>query len=73
MTKLNKTDIRLLQILNWYPSGLSRAMLVKISGFARTTIYDSLIRLELENKIESYSKKRKTRGHPKTIWRKNPN
>ncbi len=68
-----KTDNRVLQILNWYPTGLSRPMLVKVSGIPRSTIYDSLVRLEGRNKVECHFKKRKTRGRARTIWRKLPN
>ena len=47
---------------------LNRGDMNKISGIPRTTIFESLIKLELEGKIKRYYAERKERGRPITMW-----
>ena len=50
---------------------LTRPELVELTKLPRTTIYDSLKRLEVQGKIIRYSEKRRKRvGRPKAYWRK---
>lgn len=47
----------------------TRSQLVRMCGLPRSTIYDSIIRLQRLGVVEQYFEERKTRGRPKTIFR----
>ncbi len=49
--------------------GITRDGLVELTGFSRTTIYDSLVRLDLKELIKNFSEKREKRGRPKEFFR----
>ncbi len=47
----------------------TRSQLVRMCDLPRSTIYDSLIRLQQIGVVDQYFEERKTRGRPKTIFR----
>ena len=47
---------------------LTRSKLVSSTGIARSTLYDSLIRLIVKGYVISYPEDRKHRGRPKTYF-----
>ncbi|MFQ6126619.1 MAG: hypothetical protein ACE5R6_18695 [Candidatus Heimdallarchaeota archaeon] len=47
----------------------TRSQLVRMCGLPRSTIYDSLIRLQRIGVVDQDFEERKTRGRPKTIFR----
>ena len=47
---------------------LTRSKLVSSTGIARSTLYDSLMRLIVKGYVISYSEDRKHRGRPKTYF-----
>ena len=65
---LLETDRAMLEALR-RTHNASRSDLVKICSLPRTTIYDTLIRLELLELVEHFSEKRSIRGRPKTLYR----
>jgi predicted ArsR family transcriptional regulator len=48
---------------------VTRSKLVVLTGVARSTLYDSLLRLILKGYATSYSEDRKQRGRPKVYYR----
>jgi len=48
---------------------LTRSRLVNITGVARSTLYDSLLRLILKGYVARYSEERKERGRPKVYYK----
>ena len=65
---LLETDRAILEALRRNHNA-SRSDLVKICSLPRTTIYDTLVRLELLKLVEHFSEKRSIRGRPKTLYR----
>ncbi len=65
---LLETDRAILEALRRNHNA-SRNDLVKICTLPRTTIYDTLVRLELLELVEHFSEKRSIRGRPKTLYR----
>ena len=47
---------------------ITRAKLVSLTGVARSTLYDSLMRLNLKGYVTSFSEERKQRGRPKVFY-----
>lgn len=47
----------------------NRSQLVRMCDLPRSTIYDSLIRLQRLGVVDQYFEERTTRGRPKTIFR----
>jgi predicted ArsR family transcriptional regulator len=47
---------------------LTRSHLVSITGVARTTLYDSLLRLIVKGYVSRFSEARKQRGRPKVFF-----
>ncbi len=47
---------------------ITRSKLVSTTGIARSTLYDSLIRLIVKGYVISYPEDRKHRGRPKTYF-----
>ena len=58
------------EICKWlYRSDLTRDRLVILTGIPRTTIYESLHRLELLRLVKKYSNNNTgKRGRPKILW-----
>ncbi|MFW9996916.1 MAG: hypothetical protein ACFFD4_33045 [Candidatus Odinarchaeota archaeon] len=50
--------------------GMTRSEIVKISGIAWTTVYDTLLKLECRGKVHRHSQKA-CKGRPKVYWRVN--
>ncbi len=48
---------------------LTRGKLVSLTGIARSTLYDSLLRLILKGYVASYSEDRRHRGRPKVFYK----
>ena len=48
---------------------LTRGKLVALTGIARSTLYDSLLRLILKGYVASYSEDRRHRGRPKVFYK----
>jgi uncharacterized membrane protein len=67
-THLRKNDRNVLETL-LQVSDITRSELVKLCDLPRTTIYDSLVRLERLGIVERYFEERTTRGRPKTYYR----
>jgi len=60
----------LLQFLVYiFPSPQTRANLVEATNLARSTLYDTLHRLERYGMVESFRKKRDKAGHPLVFWK----
>lgn len=67
---LSGTDTTVLSVLKKH-GPKTRADLVTITGIARSTLYDSLLRLTLKNKVNKYSEKPASRGpgRPKVYFK----
>ncbi|OLS26956.1 MAG: hypothetical protein HeimC3_06150 [Candidatus Heimdallarchaeota archaeon LC_3] len=64
----NKTDRDVTKIL--YERGsLTRGEMVKATGIARSTLFDSLTRLTLKGKVTKFSQKSSGPGRPKVIFK----
>jgi predicted ArsR family transcriptional regulator len=48
---------------------LTRCKLVSLTGIARSTLYDSLLRLILKGFVASFSEDRRHRGRPKVFYK----
>ena len=48
---------------------LTRSKLVSLTGIARSTLYDSLLRLILKGFVASFSEDRRQRGRPKVFYK----
>ena len=48
---------------------LTRSKLVSLTGIARSTLYDSLLRLILKGFVASFSEDRRHRGRPKVFYK----
>ncbi|MHA1979051.1 MAG: hypothetical protein ACW98I_19255 [Candidatus Hodarchaeales archaeon] len=66
-TLIHELDRKLLEILISY-GPLTRPELVEVTGVARSSIYDSLRRLDLKRLIIQYSGKRTSVGRPMTLF-----
>ncbi len=64
LAHLVSSDKELYLFLLNYSDGVSRSFLYKSLNLARTTIYDSLIRLEIKQIVSHKSIKRHSRGRP---------
>lgn len=63
----NKTDIVVIEALKQNQPA-TRMDLCKATGIPRTTIYDSLTRLMLKQKVTRYSIPSKSKGRPKVYY-----
>lgn len=64
----NITDKKVITILHQKGS-LTRSEMVKITGIARSTLYDSLTRLTIKGKVTKYSHKSPGPGRPKVFFK----
>ncbi len=64
----HKLDRNLLEILR-KEGPLTRAKLVSLTGIARSTLYDSLLRLILKGYVAKFSKECIQRGRPKVYYK----
>ncbi len=64
---VHELDRKLLEILLSY-GPLTRSELVEVTGVARSSIYDSLRRLEFKELITKYSDRRGSTGRPMTLF-----
>ena len=48
---------------------ITRSKLVALTGIARSTLYDSLLRLILKGFVASFSEDRRHRGRPKVFYK----
>lgn len=58
----------LLMILEEGP--LTRGELSTITGIPRTTLYDSLVKLIIKDKVEKFSSSKRKRGRPNVYYRR---
>lgn len=65
---VHELDRQVLDILE-QQGPLTRGNLVSLTGIARSTLYDSLLRLILKGYVASYSEDRRHRGRPKVFYR----
>lgn len=65
---LSSTDAKVLSVLKKHGS-TTRADLVAITGIARSTLYDSLLRLILKGKVIKFSEKPIGPGRPKVYFK----
>ncbi|MHA1977237.1 MAG: hypothetical protein ACW98F_05580 [Candidatus Hodarchaeales archaeon] len=65
---VHELDQQVLDILE-QQGPLTRGKLVSLTGIARSTLYDSLLRLILKGYVASYSEDRRHRGRPKVFYR----
>ena len=65
---IHELDLQVLGILE-QQGPLTRGKLVSLTGIARSTLYDSLLRLILKGYVASYSEDRRHRGRPKVFYR----
>ncbi len=65
---VHELDRQLLKILE-KEGALTRSKLVSLTGIARSTLYDSLLRLMLKGYIASFSEDRRHRGRPKVFYK----
>ncbi len=67
-TIVHELDRNVLEILK-REGPITRTKLVKLTGVARSTLYDSLLRLILKGHVFRYSEERKQRGRPKVYFK----
>ncbi|MHA1941722.1 MAG: winged helix-turn-helix transcriptional regulator [Candidatus Hodarchaeales archaeon] len=65
---VHELDRQILKILE-KEGALTRSKLVSLTGIARSTLYDSLLRLMLKGYIASFSEDRRHRGRPKVFYK----
>jgi predicted ArsR family transcriptional regulator len=65
---VHELDRNVLEILK-REGPITRTRLVKLTGVARSTLYDSLLRLILKGHVLRYSEERKQRGRPKVYFK----
>ncbi len=51
---------------------ITRSELKNLTGIPRTTIYDTIVKLMLDEKIKKYSVPSKRRGRPRVFYEKTP-
>ena len=64
---VHELDRNVLKILE-KEGPITRSKLVSLTGIARSTLYDSLLRLILKGYIARFSEDRKQRGRPKVYY-----
>ncbi|MHA1990944.1 MAG: hypothetical protein ACW981_10470 [Candidatus Hodarchaeales archaeon] len=64
----NNTDKKVISVLHQKGS-LTRGEMVKSTGIARSTLYDSLTRLTIKGKVTKYSHKSPGPGRPKVFFK----
>ena len=65
---ISKLDTKVYEILS-QKGPTTRSQLSKLTGIARSTLYDSLLRLSLRGKVKKYSDSdHKSRGRPKVYF-----
>ena len=64
---VHELDRNVLRILE-KEGPITRSKLVSLTGIARSTLYDSLLRLILKGYVARYSEDRKQRGRPKVYY-----
>ena len=67
-TIVHELDHSVLNILE-REGPLTRSKLVSLTGIARSTLYDSLLRLILKGFVASFSEDRRHRGRPKVFYK----
>ena len=65
---VHELDRNVLKILR-NEGPLTRSRLVSLTGIARSTLYDSLLRLILKGYVSRYSEERSQRGRPKVYYK----
>jgi len=65
---VHELDRNVLEILK-IEGPITRARLVSITGIARSTLYDSLLRLILKGYVARFSEERRQRGRPKIYYK----
>ena len=65
---VHELDRNVLKILT-NKGPLTRTRLVSITGIARSTLYDSLLRLILKGYVARFSEDRRQRGRPKIYYK----
>lgn len=65
---VHELDRNVLEILK-SQGPLTRSKLVSITGIARSTLYDSLLRLILKGYVARFSEERRRRGRPKIYYK----
>ena len=65
---VHELDRQILKILK-KEGALTRSKLVSLTGIARSTLYDSLLRLMLKGYVASFSEDRRHRGRPKVFYK----
>ncbi|MFX0209023.1 MAG: helix-turn-helix domain-containing protein, partial [Candidatus Hodarchaeota archaeon] len=65
---VHELDRNVLEILK-NEGPITRARLVSITGIARSTLYDSLLRLILKGYVARFSEERRQRGRPKVYYK----
>ena len=64
---VHELDRNVLKILE-KEGPITRSKLVSLTGIARSTLYDSLLRLILKGYVVRFSEDRKQRGRPKVYY-----
>ncbi len=64
---IEENELKILDVVKRYGS-ISRPYIVRITKLPRTTVYDSLIRLQLCGYVIPKTQKRTVRGRPHTLW-----
>jgi len=65
---VHELDRNVLEILKT-EGPITRSKLVAITGIARSTLYDSLLRLILKGYVARFSEERRQRGRPKVFYK----
>lgn len=65
---VHELDRNILEILK-NEGPITRSRLVSITGIARSTLYDSLLRLILKGYVARFSEERRQRGRPKVFYK----
>ncbi|UCG00503.1 MAG: winged helix-turn-helix transcriptional regulator [Candidatus Heimdallarchaeota archaeon] len=65
---VHELDRNVLEILK-NEGPITRSRLVAITGIARSTLYDSLLRLILKGYVARFSEERRQRGRPKIFYK----
>ena len=65
---VHELDRNVLEILKT-EGPITRSKLVTITGIARSTLYDSLLRLILKGYVARFSEERRQRGRPKVFYK----
>lgn len=60
---------KILAVLLVSPKGITRTEICEIIKIPRTTVYDNLVKLQKQGRIEKFSRSSGRRGRPIVLWK----